>query len=157
MRNIGGGPERAIGRYQENLTLAQHFHLPIDYIEAQIEESQRYLDDMQRREARQNELRERMQRLRAEREQELEQPDGTLKVGVSLLTDEGAAYGTFYVFIDPNERLDTLELLIMQHVNGIVRIPRAMRFIFAGREYDRNVRISEIRGLAPESVIHVGF
>lgn len=156
MMNMGG-PHQAIPRYQGILTLARQFNLPTEEIEYRIEVSQRDIGEAQRRQARQNALRERMQRLRADREQELEQPDGTLKVGINIITEEGAAYGTFYVFIDPNERLDTLELLILQHVNGIVRIPREMRFIFAGREYDRNVRISEIRGLVPESVIHVGF
>lgn len=149
-----GGPESALGRMRMILRLAQRFHLPTDEIEQHIVVYERNFDAHEHIRVQQNALRERIQQRRAEREEHLAQPPGTLRVGINIFTNLGAAYGIFFVYLPEDGKVRDLVQLIHEKVDGIIPYPPNGRFIFAGRMVPNDSMVRDIPNWREESLIH---
>jgi hypothetical protein len=135
-------------------------NLPVPNELITIRDSTRaYLNEVDERHIAQEELKRDMRARKDARNYVPLQTPNSYKIYISIINDQGHAYGRFYVWLPKNSPLSALRPLIEAELGDIYRIPHnaAMRVIFAGRVHPLDTPIEQVAENPEEIVLHIAL
>ena len=153
------GPKIKMDYLEDFRKVFLQFQYPTDEIDQRTREMRQALE---RQELNQPTLRarqeqERIRNLQYQRNAEIPEPGpGEIRINVSINTTGGWNLGSVPVNIDTDSQLFALELLVRERLVQEFNLPETRyRYVFAGRLYREDDRVSDIVGLSNGMTIYM--
>lgn len=150
-RSVHGTPPQSLSRNQMYLDIAARHQWPTELFTSQITYARRVIDEN-------DAFKRRAELIRKMKPKPEPQPSGTRRFHVQVNTTNGAAYGSFLVYPNPDGQFSDLEPLVRERFREIDDIPRVpMRYLFASHAYSEKVKFSDVANLVDDCLIYIVF